>query len=62
MSVTLSDQDKLTPPTAVGGAAGHVSAAELADRVLSTLTAAMDLLGKQAPHEPGGVRDTALAR
>ncbi|MEU2929449.1 hypothetical protein ABZ636_30990 [Streptomyces sp. NPDC007251] len=49
MPVTFSDQDKLT------------SAAELADRVLSTLTAAMELLGKQAREEAGTAPGTAVA-
>jgi hypothetical protein len=103
MSVTLSDQDKITLRTAAYGAVslmaaaagvnsphkvatqgsialhsatglvGHVlsekssagelsgkSTAELADRVLPALTAAMELLKKQAPEEAGNFRSTVL--
>ncbi|MEU0604001.1 hypothetical protein ABZ484_38165 [Streptomyces sp. NPDC006393] len=103
MSVTLSDQDKLTLRTAAYGAVslmaaaagaasphkvatqgsialttgtglvGHVlaekssvgdmsgkSAAEIADRVLPALTAAMGLLRKQAPQEADNFRSTVL--
>jgi len=103
MSVTLSDQDKLTLRTAAYGAVslmaaadaagsphkvaaqgsialtsatglvGHVlsekssvgdlggrSTAELADRVLPALTAAVTLLKKQAPEEAGNFRTTVL--
>ncbi|MGC4984771.1 hypothetical protein ACLQ18_29695 [Streptomyces sp. DT193] len=103
MSVTLSDQDKLTLRTAAYGAVtlmaaaagadsphkvatqgsialttgtglvGHVlaeksavgdlsgkSAAEIADRVLPALTAAVQLLKKQAPEEADNFRSTVL--
>jgi hypothetical protein len=43
--------------------AGHLSGkstAELADRVLPALTAAMDLLRKQAPEEADNFRSTVL--
>lgn len=103
MSVTLSDQDKITLRTAAYGAislmsaaagassphkvaaqgsialhsatglVGHVlsekssvgelsgkSTAELADKVLPALTAAMELLKKQAPEEAGNFRSTVL--
>ncbi len=103
MSITLSDQDKLTLRTAAYGAVtlmsaaagadsphkvatrgsvalttgtglvGHVlaekspvgdlggrSAAEIADRVLPALTAAVRLLKKQAPEEADNFRATVL--
>jgi hypothetical protein len=103
MSVTLSDQDKITLRTAAYGAVslmaaadaagsphkvatqgsialhsatglvGHVlaekskgaklngkSTAALADQVLPALTAAMELLKKQAPEEAGNFRSTVL--
>ncbi|MFD8396382.1 hypothetical protein ACFV2N_46230 [Streptomyces sp. NPDC059680] len=57
MSVTTSDQAMLTLPTARN--LGGTSVAELADRVLCELTAAMELLGEQAPEEADHVRGTA---
>ncbi|WP_406238529.1 hypothetical protein [Nocardia sp. NBC_01009] len=59
--------------TSATGLVGHVlaaksrdihlpgkSVAELADRVLPSLSAAMSLLGKQHPGEAGNFRDTVL--
>ncbi|WP_067837750.1 hypothetical protein [Nocardia lijiangensis] len=103
MTITLTDQDKITVLTAAYGAVslmsaaaaaggsphkvatdgsialssatglvGHVlakpkglkldgkSVAELADQVLPALTAAMSLLGKQAPTEADNFRSTVL--
>ncbi|MGW2651131.1 hypothetical protein ACWC2T_41195 [Streptomyces sp. NPDC001393] len=59
MSVTSSDQAMLPLPTARD--LGGTSAAELADRVLRDLTAAMELLGEQAPEKAGHARGTAVA-
>lgn len=59
MSVILSDQAMLPLPTA--GNVGGMSAAELADRVLRDLTAAMGLLGEQAREEAGNVHGTVVA-
>ncbi|MGW2651718.1 hypothetical protein ACWC2T_44355 [Streptomyces sp. NPDC001393] len=53
MSVTFSDQAVLPLPSA--GHPGATSAAELADRVLCDLAAAMELLGERVPEEAGTV-------
>ncbi|MGW7529829.1 hypothetical protein [Streptomyces sp. NPDC054783] len=57
MSVTMSDQAMLTLPSTRN--LGGTSVAELADRVLCDLTAAMELLGEPAPEDSDHVRGTA---
>jgi hypothetical protein len=59
MSVTFSDQAVLPLPTA--GHPGGASAAELADRVLRDLAAAMELLGERVPEEAGTAPGTVVA-